>query len=252
MTLNSLRIAYAVTRKAATCSWKSRHPSVSPVKMLVSLPVSAAKLKSCPSDTFILLQGFPTSASTENAWARELRACIFTKIPVLLHLECPCQRCPAQVSVSELIQKRQQLRPRELLFTHGGSVTLRNGYSALPRVLPDPKPWLLARLSSSLYYFPFQPPCPVPCLPFLSHGRLLFLVPLCTSPGGREKRSAYSSSEARAANASMIRRKRHLWTVKDSDLCNQRSFLLEFGQGTARGRFYMQVYLDPRTSLNSS
>lgn len=152
------------------CSWKSSSPSASPVKMLVSMPVSAAELDSCPSDTFILLQGFPTSASTENAWARELRPCILAKCPVFLRVVYPSELwlCPAQNSVSQLIQgktgqtrQQQQQHLREPLFSHGGSVTLRNWSGAFPCVLqdvrPHPKSWLLARLSTSLQYFPLSP-----------------------------------------------------------------------------------------------
>lgn len=111
--------------------------------MLVSLSVSAAELDS--SDTFILLQGFPTSASTENAWARELRPCIVAKDPDFLRSDWTLTLSRSRVSVrahSAQKQQQQQRRQhlREPLFSHGGSLTLRNWSSALPCVLRDARP----------------------------------------------------------------------------------------------------------------
>lgn len=169
--------------------------------MLVSLSVSAAELDS--SDAFILLQGFPTSASTENAWARELRPCIVAKDPVSLRSDWTLTLSRSRVSVrahsaqKQQQQQRQRQRQhlREPLFSHGGSLTLRNWSSAFPCVLrdarPHPKsliigtPLLLTTISPPLSHLFFL------CLPFCfrSHSGLALLVPLCASQGEREGRT---------------------------------------------------------------
>ena len=159
-------------------------PSVSPVQMLPSSPVSAAELDSCPSDTFLLLQGFPTSASTEKACARELRPCILAEDPVVLRTLLSVwtliwSRTVSSVSL-QLIQGRtgqsrqqQQQHLREPLF----SVTLRNWSGAFPCVLQDthlhPKPLITGTPLPFTTIFPSLPLYPFPCLPF----------PLCSVEG---------------------------------------------------------------------
>lgn len=191
--------------------WKQRHefPPVSPVKMLVSPLVSPAELDSCPSDTFILLQGFPTRASTENAWARELRPCILAKYPVFLLVLYPSELwfCATQVSVSPIIQNRtgknrqqqqQHHHLREPLFSHGGSVTLRNWSDVFPCVLLDARlhPKIFDYWHASRPTIFTSPPSSVSMSPLssASHRALVPLVPLCASHRGREERSVHSST----------------------------------------------------------
>lgn len=165
----------------------------SPVKMLAS-PLSSAELGSCPSETFILLQGFPTRASTENAWARELRPCILTNQSVFPLFFDPSKLrfCAAQM------QQQQQLN--EPFFSHGGSVTLRNWSDVFPCVPPD------ARLHPKILDY-WHASCPryniclspfirsnVSPLPSASRRRLVPLVPRCASRGGREERGSHSST----------------------------------------------------------
>ena len=184
--------------------------------MLVSLSVSAAELDS--SDTFILLQGFPTSASTENAWARELRPCIVAKDPDFLRSDWTLTLSRSRVSVrAHSAQKQQQQQQqqqrrqhlREPLFSHGGSLTLRNWSSALPCVLrdarPHPKsliigtPLLLTTISpplSHLFFFCVSPFAfgPTVGLRFWFHS-----ARHREREGGREERGVYSSTWACAA-----------------------------------------------------
>ena len=182
--------------------------------MLVSLSVSAAELDS--SDTFILLQGFPTSASTENAWARELRPCIVAKDPVFLRSDWTLTLSRSRVSVrahsaktkqqQQQQQQRQRQHLREPLFSHGGSLTLRNWSSEFPCVLRDARPHPKSLIiGTPLLLTTISPP--------LSH--LFFCVfPFAFSPTvglrfwfhsarhrerGREERGVYSSTWACAA-----------------------------------------------------
>lgn len=188
-----LRCVVHPVRKTRALKQRHEFLPVSPVKMLVSPLVPPAELDSCPSDTFILLQGFPTSASTENAWARELRPCILEKYPVFLLVLYPSALwfCAVQVSVSQLIQNRtgknrQQQHLREPLFSHGASVTLRNWSGVFPCVLRDarlhPKSSIIGTPPVLTAIFTSHP-LSVSMSPLSSvfHRELVPLAPLCAS-----------------------------------------------------------------------
>lgn len=133
----------------------SLRPRASPVQTVPSAPPS--ELDPSLSDTFILLQGFPTSASTEKACALELNPCILQRVAgrtsrvsvrTLSLREIPRSVCinPGWITSSNGWQHL-----REALFSPSGSVTLRNWCVAMcsPRRAPVQNIWLLARLSSS-------------------------------------------------------------------------------------------------------
>lgn len=199
---------------------KSIDPSASPGKRLVALPVSPAELDSCPSDTFILLQGFPTSASTENAWALELSPCILAKDPVSRLAVYPSGLwlCPAEGSVSQTHSGQDGGGTGSSSSRSSSTSGSPSSLTAAPwRCVIDPvrshvfsetraliqNPWLLARLSSPLQSLSLSPPLSVSVSPLSSllspHRGLVPPVPLCASQRGREERSVHSSTWARAA-----------------------------------------------------
>lgn len=205
------RVVHPVRKKPAL---KRRHEflPVSPVKMLVSPLVSPAELDSWPSDNFILLQDFPTSASTENAWARELRPCILSKYSVFLLTLYPSELlfCAAQSSVSQLIQNRtgrnrQQQHLKEPLFSLGASVTLRNWSGVFPCVLRDarlhPKSLIVGTplVLTAIFTSPTWSVSVSP-LSSVSYKELVPLVPLCASQREGRACSAFLHMACAAKN----------------------------------------------------
>lgn len=161
--------------------------------MLLS-PLVSALLGSCSSDTLILLQGFPTSASTEKAWARELSPCILVGNTVCTAPVFPRTLTSSRTKFSVLARSEEDRQSKHQQSQHLRElrVTLRNWTAAFPCVLRDARPHqkhLPDYWHASSPHYNISPFNRINFSPSLSHRELVPPVPLCASQRRRGERA---------------------------------------------------------------